>query len=535
LQYFFEGYAFDVGTRELRCGRDLVSIAPQVFDLLEYLIRNRDRVVTKDELIDAIWSGRSVSDAALTTRLNVARNAIGDSGNAQRLIKTLPRRGFRFVAAVEEVREPEPSLSDGLPANGASYPGAPVDHGPIDGKTAPRLSIVVLPFTSMGGSPEQERFADAVTETLIADLSRTRIAFVVARNDASKHNGQAVDVRQLGRELNVRYVLEGSIQRDADRLRVSAQLIDAESGRHFWAERFEQRAIAPFELQDEIASQIAHLVNVRLVLDAARRAKHLAHPKLGDLIIQGMASMFKGVTPAFTSEARNFFERVLAIDSGHVAALVSLANVEVMDVFGRLTDDPTGSLSRAEANVLKALSLSPNHAVAFKVLGAAYAMTNRVEQGIAALERSVTLDQSQTLAHACIGFVKCFMGRAVEAEGHILEALRRSPLDMDTHAVMYLMGELQIHRGSDAKAVDWLRRSIETNRNLPPAHFALAAALALLGRRGEAREAAQAGLALNPGFTIRRLRNSNFSDNPTYLAGIDRLVAGMRLAGVPEG
>ena len=237
MRYLFEEYAFDTDLRELYRGADPVSIAPQVFDLLNYLIRNRARVVSKDDLINTVWNGRVVSDAALTTRLNVARSVIGDSGEMQRLIKTLPRKGFRFVGTVQEAQRPadaaltaefgeESSQNIARAHNGGAMSNSPA---------TPRLSIVVLPFANIGGDPEQDYFVDGVTESLTTDLSRISGSFVIARNTAFTFKGKAVDVKQVGRELSVRYVLEGSVQRGGNRLRVNVQLIDAEKGNHLWA------------------------------------------------------------------------------------------------------------------------------------------------------------------------------------------------------------------------------------------------------------------------------------------------------------
>jgi TolB-like protein len=222
MPFLVEDYTFDSCRRELRRGAELVPITPQVFDLLDYLIRNRERVVNKDDLISAVWNGRIVSDAALTTRLNAARTAIGDSGEKQRLIKTLPRKGFRFVGAVQEAQtvavEPVGSVARSRETTPTPSP--------------PRLSIVVLPFTNLSGDPEQEYFVDGVTESLTTDLSRINGAFVIARSSAFTFKRKPVDVKKLGRELNVCYVLEGSVQRSGNRLRVSVQLIDAETSNH---------------------------------------------------------------------------------------------------------------------------------------------------------------------------------------------------------------------------------------------------------------------------------------------------------------
>src|SRR4029453_15481278 len=218
MRYFFEEYAFDTDRRELYRGTSPVPVTPQVFDLLDYLIRHRDHVVSKDDLISAVWNGRIVSDAALTTRLNAARAAIGDDGDKQRLIKTLPRKGFRFVGAVhEEQRADTGSARSALNDDRAQTPFSP-----------PHLSIVVLPFTNLSGDPEQDWFADGVTESLTTDLSLIRGSFVIGRHTAFTYKGKAVDLKQIGRELKIRYVLEGFLQRRGNRFGVNVQLIDAE-------------------------------------------------------------------------------------------------------------------------------------------------------------------------------------------------------------------------------------------------------------------------------------------------------------------
>jgi TolB-like protein/class 3 adenylate cyclase/Tfp pilus assembly protein PilF len=401
--------------------------------------------------------------------------------------------------------------------------------------SAPRLSIVVLPFTNIGGDPEQDYFADGVTESLTTDLSRIRGSFVIGRHTAFTYKGKVVDLKQIGRELNVRYVLEGSVQRSGNRFRVNVQLIDAESGNHMWAERFDKPIADLFEVQDEIVSRLANPLNAQLVEAEARRAERLLHPDATDLNFQGNACLNKGMTPKHMSQARAFFERALTIDPQSVGALVGMANVDSMVGASMLTDDRPARLSAAETNAIKALALAPDHALAHLVLGGVYLFTNRTAQGTAECERALVLDPNMADAHAARGLAMCLLGRAAETEGHILEALRLSPRDIFANLWMFCVGRAKIQLGADAEAVDWLRRSIEANRNLPITHFVLAAALGLLGRVDEAQTAAQAGLALDPGFTIRRLRLGASSDNPTYRAGLERVCEGLRLAGVPEG
>ncbi|MBR0693055.1 adenylate/guanylate cyclase domain-containing protein [Bradyrhizobium lablabi] len=400
---------------------------------------------------------------------------------------------------------------------------------------AAHLSIVVLPFANLSGDPEQDYFVDGVTESLTTDLSRIGGSFVIARNSAFSYKGRPIDVRQVGHELNVRYVLEGSVQRGGNRLRVNVQLIDAESGKHLWAERFERPVVDLFDMQDEIASRLANTLGTQLVAAEARRAERSQHPGALDLVFQGFASLYKEPTPEHLTQARGFFERALAIDPQNAGALVGTAIVELTIGASRFTDDRRARLAAAEATATKALSLAPNYAAAHSVLGATYILTNRAAQGIAECERALALDRSLAEAHSDIGLAKYFMGRAAETEGHVLEALRISPRDVSAFRWMFFVGAAKLQLGADAEAAGWLRRSIEANHNYPLAHFWLAATLGLLGAPDEARNAAKAGLGLDPGFTIRRMLTGKSSYDPTFVAGLERAAIGMRLAGVPEG
>jgi len=401
--------------------------------------------------------------------------------------------------------------------------------------TAPHLSMVVLPFANFGDDPEQDYFVDGVTESLTTDLSRISGSFVIARNTAFTFKDKAVNVQQVGRELNVRYVLEGSVQRSGKRLRVNVQLIDAESGKHLWAERFEKPVADLFDMQDEIVSRLAQALDAQLVLAEARRAERLRNPDVLDLVFQGFASVYDGPTREHLIRARGFFERALAIDARSVGALVGIASVDATMGAYILTDDRSARLSTAEANAIRALTLDPHRALAHRVLGTVYNMTNRSAQGIAECEQALALDRNLADAHAVIGMAKYYLGRAGETESHILDAFRLSPRDIFAHRWMHFVGMAKMQLGADAEAAVWLQRSVEANRNSPLTHFLLAGVLGLRGSLDEARAAAAAGLTLNPGFTISLMRASQPSDNPTFLAGRERLYSGMRLAGVPEG
>jgi TolB-like protein/class 3 adenylate cyclase len=400
----------------------------------------------------------------------------------------------------------------------------------------PRLSMVVLPFANIGGGPEQEHFVDGVTESLTTDLSRIRGAVVIGRNTAFTYKGKAVDLKQTGRELNVRYVLEGSVQRSGNRMRVNVQLIDAETGRHLWAERFDKPLADLFDMQDEIVARLANALNGQLAAAEARRAEQAPTPDSMDLHFQGLAWFNRGATPDNVAQARSFFDRALTADPGNVDALIGSARVDAADGALSFVVDPMAALAAAEAKLTKALSLVPDHAGAHVYLGLVDMLTKRAAQGIAECEHALELDRNLATAHSSIGFGKILTGRAGEAEAHVCEALRLSPRDSMAYTWMTDAGSAKNHLGSYEQAVGWFRRAIEANRNYPVANFHLAAALALLGRLDEARSAVKAGLALNPIYAISRDRAARTarSDHPTYLAQLEPIFEGMRKAGVPE-
>jgi TolB-like protein/tetratricopeptide (TPR) repeat protein len=395
----------------------------------------------------------------------------------------------------------------------------------------------VLPFANIGGDPEQEYFVDGVTESLTTDLSRINGAFVIARNTAFTFKGKAVDVKKLGRELNVRYVLEGSVQRVGNRLRVNVQLVDAETGNHLWAERFDKPVADLFDMQDEIVSRLANALDAQLIDAEARRAERSSHSDAMDFVFQGRGWWNKGLIPHHMIQARGFFEKALAHDPGNVEAMVGLARVDTSLGAAFMTDDYSARFAAAETTAIKALSLAPNHAWAHLVLGNVQMNTRRAAEGIAECEQALALDRNLASAHAYIGLAKYVLGRGAETEPHINEAFRLSPRDTMAHRWLVWVGLAKAQLGADAEAVVWLRRGLDANRNYSVAHFALAAVLAGRGELDEARAAVQAGLALDPSFTIRRYRDVTvgWSDNPTHLAGRERISDGLLIAGVPEG
>ena len=423
------------------------------------------------------------------------------------------------------------SLRVGVPAQ-----AKPASASAPEKSAAPRLSIVVLPFANIGGDSEQDHFVDGVTESLTTDLSRIRGAVVIGRNTAFTYKGKAVDLKQIGRDLNVRYVLEGSVQRGGNRMRVNVQLIDAETGNHLWAERFDKPLADLFDMQDEIVARLAAALDSQLVAAEARHAEQAPNPDSMDHYFQGLAWLNKGMSSDIVAQARGFFDRALAADPGNIDALVGSALADVVESALSFVTDPTALFAAAEAKLTKAVSSVPDHARGHMLLAYVEIQTKRAAQGIAECQHALALDRNLAQAHSFIGFGKIFIGRAEETEAHVAEALRLSPRDTMAYRWMTHAGIAKTHLRHWEQAVAWFRRSIEANRNFPHPHFVLGAALAQLGRLDEARSAVKAGLALDPSFTVSRFRANvaTRSDDPTYLAKLEPLLEGMRQAAVPE-
>ncbi len=425
------------------------------------------------------------------------------------------------------------SLEIGKPVPSAPPPSA---AAALQRQSPPRLSLVVLPLANIGGGAEQDYFVDGVTESLTTDLSRISGALVIGRNTAFTYKGKAVDLKQIGRELNVRYVLEGSVQRGGNRMRVNVQLIDAETGHHLWAERFDKPLGDLFDMQDEIVARLAGALNTELVAAEARRAEKVLNPDAMDLHFQGMAWLNKGYTPHNTAQARGHFDRALLCDANNVEALVGSARADAISGSLLYVGDPKAALAAAEAKLNKALSLVSDHARGHLVLGWVYMVTKRAARGLAECEYSLVLDRNLAQAHAFISTGKIMTCRFEDAEAHIAEALRLSPRDAFVSTWIGTVGIAKNFLGLWDQAIPWLQRSIEAERNNPLSHFMLGVAFAWLGQLSEARTAVGTGLALNPAFSIcsHRALYGSQSDDPIYLAAIERLYEGMRMAGVPE-
>ena len=409
---------------------------------------------------------------------------------------------------------------------------AAIEHPPPP--SAPRLSIVVLPFANLG-NPEDNDCADGITESLTTDISRIADAFVIARATAFSYKDKDIDVRQLGRELGVRYVLKGSMQGGADRVRFNAQLLDAETGAHIWAERFDKPRANLFDMQDEVTARLARMVGVELVAAESRRAERKAGSlDATDLAMRGRAVLNQQMSVEAAHQARDLFEQALRLDRRNVVALLGLVDAHMWEVNMYMSDNRAEQTRIADAAVLQALSLAPSSASVRCSHGTVLHAMGLQERALREFELAIAIDRNLAVAHAYSGQMKFYLGRAAETEAHVTEALRLSPRDPLLFHWRYIIGVADLYLGRTVRAVGGLRQSVELNSQWPLSHFVLAAALAHAGLLSEAVEARKAALRLAPHFTIARFRAQLVSTNPAYVAQRERVYDGLRAAGVPE-
>jgi TolB-like protein len=379
-------------------------------------------------------------------------------------------------------------------------------------------------------------FVDGITETLTTDLSRCSGVFAISRNTAFAYKGKPIDTRQIGRELGVRYVLEGSVQNAGERIRFNAQLVDAESGAHLWAERFDKQRANLLDMQDEVTTRLAHTVHIELIAAESRRAAR-EHPDRLDSIdhtFLGWAAWYRHRSLEAARQARRFFEAALCLDEHNVGALLGLADTHMSDVNMYSSDDRAGQIRAAEAAVTKALALAPDSADAHVTYGTVLYAMCAPERALREFQLAIGLDGNLAVAHAYLGLMKFFLGRAGDTRAHVEQAMRLSPRDPLLFRWHLFIGLADIYLGRVVHALGSLRKSVEINPNWGLSHFVLASALALAGLLGEAAEVSAIARRLAPNFTIAKYRAEAISDNPVYLAQRKLLDKGLCLAGVPE-
>jgi TolB-like protein/Flp pilus assembly protein TadD len=515
LRYLFEEYAFDTARRELCRGPDLIAVTPQVFDLLDYLIRHRERVVTKDDLIGAIWNGRVVSDAALTTRLNAARCAIGDSGEEQRLIKTLPRKGFRFVGQVREGQEV--AGPDDAPESAPAVPDRP--------------SIAVLPFANMSGDPEQEYFADGMVDEITTALSRFKSLFVIARNSSFTFKGKAVDIKEVGRRLGVRYVLEGAVRKASGKVRITGQLIEAATGAHIWADRFERDMTDIFALQDDVTLAVVSAIQPKLfqaeiAMATRRRPEDLtAYDYFLRALQQAILTTREGL-----AEALRLVQRALELCPGFASAAALAGECHSENVLRNYAIDPQFERKEAVRLMRLALSLDDGDPDTLATAASISALlVGDCEAEIEMADRAVALNPNSFHTWNRRGWVYKIAGQPEEAIRSFERAMRMSPVDPQLYSTFTGMGFALIELRRFDEAIIAAKKALRHNLCHPGPYRCLASAFAHLGRDAEAREAAARMLEIDPAFTISAWIARSQASKTAKL-----MIEGFRKAGLTE-
>ncbi|PJG51726.1 guanylate cyclase [Bradyrhizobium forestalis] len=454
-----------------------------------------------------------------------------------------------MAAPMAAVRSPSRALRAGLAAAGVALvvvsagfwwqlgrnpPSATIGPAARSQAPAPPLSIVVLPFANLSSDPEQDYFADGLTEDLTTDLSRISGSFVIARNTAFTYKGKPTDAKQVGRDLGVHYVLEGSVRRSANEVRVNAQLIDGETGAHLWADRFDYQRSDLLQMQSEITARIARALNVELVEAEGQRAlrQRPNNPNAMDLVMRGTAIINRARQGEDVSEARRLFQEAIRLDANVAPAWVGLGGTLLSN--SRFSRSREEDLRQAGEAVDRALALDPKSAVAHYMKAGLHYQFGRLEQAVGEYEAAIALDRNFASSYGMLGATKVILGQPEEAFGHVQKAIQISPRDPSLSMWQMFVGVANLHLGRDDEAVAWLRRSVDLNSRSSFGHLFLASALALAGQEAAARVEMAEFRRLNPDFTLSRFKAVEPSDRPAFLAQRQRVYEGLRRAGMPE-
>jgi TolB-like protein/DNA-binding winged helix-turn-helix (wHTH) protein len=533
----------------------IVQVRPRTFALLSYLAENPDRVISKDEILAAVWRRVAVSDDALTQTIKDVRRVIDDRDAT--ILRTIPKRGFLFTddgakrpiradaLEVGESAQLKPAPETQPPKPMMRFPLAPMIVGIMalaaiaigawrfldaNSKTtseAAHLSIVVLPFKNLSGDPGQDYFADGVTDNLTTDLSRIRDSFVIAASTAFTYKGRPVDAKEIGKQLSVRYVLEGSVQRDQDRVRVNAQLVDAQSGAHLWADRFEEDVADLFKLQDQVVARLANTLGIELVRAEAEKATRAKSPDAVDLDMRGWALVRRAQFTKETNQAaRALFEQSLKIDPGNADALAGGAYTYSVEYIIWRTPD-TDYDTKIFGLTDQAIAIAPDALWAYVVKGVYLQYSRRADKAIDAANAGLAINSNFVYLWSMRGAANVFAGHFEQAKSDILRALRLSPRDPRSGTWTKYLGDAEFGLGHFDAAIDNYHRAVNLGGAVA-VYPSLAAASALAGKMDEAKTALAEARRLEPKFTVKWM-----TPQP-WVPPIPSLFDGLRKAGLSE-
>jgi TolB-like protein/cytochrome c-type biogenesis protein CcmH/NrfG len=522
VQFLFADCALDTERRELRRSAELIAVEPQVFDLLTYLIQNRDRVVSKDDLFATVWGGRIVADSTFATRINAARKAIGDSGNEQRLIRTIARKGIRFVGDVqsrEAAIEFAPAVDPAPPGRFLAGPAAP----PLD-----RPAIAVLPFVNMSGEAEQEYFSDGISEDIITALSKLRWFFVIARNSSFAYKGKSVHIKQVAEELGVGYVIEGSVRKEGGRVRITAQLNDATTGSHLWAERYDREVASVFAVQDEITEAIVATIEPQIYAAENFRVRRRAPESLDawGLVMRALSHFWR-MTREDNLAAQELLEQATALAPNYAQALAVLA---VSHTFGAHMGWEAAATATpiAERAALAAVRADGEDPWAHLAMAAAYSYLGRLDDALAAYELTLRLNPNFSLAQGYYGLVLSWTGRGREGSEAVRRALSLSPRD-PLSAIYYGVAAYAAYVERDyAEAMRLCRESVRQRSDFVGGHRVLAAAAGMAGQADVAASALRELRRTQPNVSLSWI----CGQLPFRAAEREHFIEGLRRAGL---
>jgi len=513
MKFSFDRHILDTDRRELRCNGSLVAMQPQVFDLLVHLLKHRDRVVSRDDLIALVWGGRIISDSTLDSRVNAARNAIGDNGKDQKLIRTIPRKGLRFVGAVNGHSETKPQSP------------ATREH-PTALALPDRPAIAVLPFDNMSGDREQEYFSDGISEDIITALSKLRWFFVIARNSSFIYKGKPVHMRQVAAELGVRYVLEGSVRRSGDRVRITVQLNDTSTGSHIWAEHYDRELTDIFAVQDEITDAIVAAIEPQIYAAENFRSRRKPPNSVDawDLVMRALSHHWR-VTRPDSLAAQALLGRAIAIDPNYGHALALSATNHMFGVHLGWTDLAIAA-PIAEQAALAAIAADSEDAWAHTALGSVYFSTRRLDHSLAEFELALQLNPNFSLAQGYYALALSYTGQWTDAYAATQRAIRQSPRDPSSAIYYGVAAYAQFVGRNYHEAIALAREATRQRGDLSGAYRVLTVAAGMTGQTELARMALQELRRTQPNISLAwiatQLPWKNDADREHYLEGFRR-------------
>jgi TolB-like protein len=476
VKFLFANHTLDTERRELRRGDTPIAVEPQVFDILTYLLENRERVVSKDDLFASVWRGRIVAGSTLASRINAARKAVGDSAAEQKLIRTIARRGIRFVGAVDC------HPSGDAPARDPAPPRETFQPSPSTLPSFDRPAIAVLAFANMSDDPEQEYFSDGISEDIITALSKQRWFVVIARNSSFIYKGKSVPMKQVAEELGVGYVIDGSVRKSGDRVRISVQLNDVATGAHLWSERYDRKLEDVFAVQDEITEAIVAAIEPQLYAAENFRARGKPPESLDawDLVMRALGHFWK-VTPQDNLAAQALLEKAIAIDKccGKAPGLLALSYT-----FGShmgWKDDGATIVPAAERLALAAVRADSEDSWAHLALASVYVRLGHFDDSLAEFELALHLNPNLSLAQGIYGLVLSCCGRWKEGRDAAGRALRLSPRDPLSAIYNAIAAYAEFVGRNYDEAIRLAREGVRQRFDFVGAHRVLTAAAGMAG------------------------------------------------------